>query len=156
MNPTLVQTLTFVTFMVLVVIPIEGKSKPNTYHQNNVTVVSSPWLKNAVKQRVSGCFGRPRVCSQGEFPARILCCRNRCVNVTSDRNNCGFCAIRCPFNWQCCGGFCRNINLSFLNCGRCGHRCPIGSLCWFGMCGYANEPASDSHQPHETARDKLN
>nr|KYP52191.1 hypothetical protein KK1_025929 [Cajanus cajan] len=139
--------MSLVAFLIaLVWIPIEGNSassSPNTLHQNDTSVPSSqisPWLKrnNVVEARGSGCRGRSWVCNpQGEFPPRSLCCRNLCVNVTSDGNNCGLCGIRCIFNWECCGGLCTDINIDFFNCGKCGHACPFGALCLFGMCAYA-------------------
>lgn len=136
-----VQALAIVTLLVF--IQIEGNSMTNTLHQNDTSVSSSfsPWLNKVVKRSPSGCYGRPWACSRGKFPPRSMCCRNRCVNVTSDRNNCGSCGIRCPFNWQCCRGVCIDTNLSILNCGRCGHRCPFGVLCFFGMCGYGEGPS---------------
>ncbi|KAK2387190.1 Stigma-specific Stig1 family protein [Trifolium repens] len=138
MNIIQVNGLAFVTFLMLLLININGDSTPNVLPQNvtNVSSSYSPWLKKDMEQRPYGCRRRPWVCSNGEFPPRSMCCRNRCVNVTSDKNNCGFCSIRCPFNWQCCRGFCRDINWSIFNCGRCGHRCPFGEFCFYGMCGY--------------------
>ncbi|KAK7387104.1 hypothetical protein VNO78_27614 [Psophocarpus tetragonolobus] len=134
-----IQTLALVTFVLLVLIPIEGKSKPSTLHENGITTSPiSPWVKNiGMRGRVSGCGGRSWECNQGEFPPRSLCCRNHCVNVTSDKYNCGLCGMRCPFNWECCEGLCSNTNLSIFNCGKCGHRCAFGALCIFGICGYA-------------------
>lgn len=139
-----VRCLALVTLLMFLLIHIGGDSTPNALPQNATGVSSqfSPWLKKVAKQRPFGCRGRPWVCSQGEFPPRTLCCRNRCVNVTSDKNNCGLCGIRCPFNWQCCRGLCRDTNFSIFNCGKCGNRCPFGQFCFFGMCGYAQEYSS--------------
>ncbi|QHO18938.1 hypothetical protein HN51_061637 [Arachis hypogaea] len=138
-------TLLVTLILGLALIQIEGSSMANTLNQNDITSVSSsPWLKKVVKRRHSyygGCRMRPWVCNNnGEFPPRSTCCGNRCVNVVSDRNNCGACGIRCAFNRQCCFGLCRDINWSILNCGKCGHRCPYGVLCVFGMCGYGDAP----------------
>ncbi|TKY46922.1 hypothetical protein E2542_SST28971 [Spatholobus suberectus] len=76
MNTILLQILALVAFLVLVLIPIEGKSTtPNTLHQNATTSVSSPmspWVKNVVKGRTLGCRGRSWVCNQGESPPRFL------------------------------------------------------------------------------------
>lgn len=108
--------------------------------KSNVTTNStySPWLRGVKNQRAIGCWRRPWICNQGEFPPRIrrLCCRNRCVDVTSDVNNCGLCGIRCPFNWQCCRGLCIDINVNPFHCGSCEHRCRFPSFCFYGMCGY--------------------
>ncbi|KAJ8766526.1 hypothetical protein K2173_023773 [Erythroxylum novogranatense] len=108
--------------------------------------LSSPWLEkvmNHPKPRPSGCWKTPWICRKGESPpARLRCCRNQCVDVSSDPNNCGFCGIRCPFAWQCCHGFCVDTNINHFNCGRCGNRCPRGVRCLYGMCGYGGQPTS--------------
>ncbi|GMN51651.1 hypothetical protein TIFTF001_020797 [Ficus carica] len=99
---------------------------------------SSPWLKKTFKPRDPGCWKRQWICKQpGEWPPTKRCCKNVCVDVTTDVNNCGKCGVICPFLWQCCRGFCSNTNISPLNCGKCGNICPIGIPCYFGMCGYA-------------------
>ncbi|KAK7287541.1 hypothetical protein RIF29_00822 [Crotalaria pallida] len=147
-----VQALVIVALLILV--QIEENSIPITLHQNGTSVSSSKWLKKVVKGRHFGCHGRAWLCNIRKFPPRYLCCRNRCVNVTFDKNNCGFCGIRCPFNWQCCKGLCMNTNVSVFNCGRCGHRCPLGIFCFFGLCGYgqgfskSNSPPKSTHSSH--------
>ncbi|KAJ6893944.1 hypothetical protein NC652_027887 [Populus alba x Populus x berolinensis] len=115
--------------------------------QNNLTTASStsisPWLKNAMNHDPRpwppGCWSMPWTCREGlnPPPARMRCCRNHCVDVSSDVNNCGFCGIRCPFTWQCSRGFSVDTNRSPFNCGRCGKRCPWRVRCVYGMCGYA-------------------
>lgn len=53
------------------------------------------------------CWLRPWICREGLPPfVPVFCCRNRCVNVSWDPDNCGFCGIRCPFGWTCCQGIC--------------------------------------------------
>ncbi|KAI3441691.1 uncharacterized protein J3R85_002299 [Psidium guajava] len=120
------------------------EAKPTTSRvRKNVTnpSSSSPWLKTVSKNgwpRPVGCWTKPWICNQGESPPfRMRCCKNRCVDITSDVDHCGLCAIRCPYTWQCCFGLCRNININPLHCGRCFNRCPFGVPCLFGMCGYA-------------------
>ena len=125
---------------------VEGNSIPEVV-QHNVTAgsslssSSSPWLKRIMNKppdtRAPGCWKKPWICRQGDDPPRRLCCRNHCVDVTSDVNNCGLCGIRCPFTWHCCRGLCINTNRSRFNCGKCGNRCAYGVLCIYGMCGYA-------------------
>lgn len=137
-----IKVLAIVTFITLLgLIPMEGKSTPSILFQNASTSVpsttTSPWVKNNVRGRGSGCLRRPWVCLKGKFAPKRLCCKDLCVDVSSDKNNCGLCGTKCPFNWQCCRGLCSNINFSIFNCGKCGHRCPPGVLCSFGVCGYA-------------------
>ncbi|CAI0436334.1 unnamed protein product [Linum tenue] len=95
--------------------------------------------------RDPGCSRAPWICrDQGvnhhDPPGpRMQCCRNQCVDVSSDANNCGWCGISCPFTWQCCGGLCVDSNVSPFNCGKCFNRCPWGVQCSFGMCGYGGD-----------------
>ncbi|CAN0900982.1 Stigma-specific STIG1-like protein 4 [Linum grandiflorum] len=107
---------------------------------------SSPWLNkvsNHHRPREPGCRDQEGI-NHHDPPGRprMRCCRNQCVDVSSDINNCGLCGIRCPFSWLCCGGLCVNTNVSPFNCGRCFNRCPWGVQCAFGMCGYGAQ-----HQP---------
>ncbi|XP_058073241.1 stigma-specific STIG1-like protein 1 [Magnolia sinica] len=112
------------------------------------TPSSSAWLKKVSDPRaVTGCWKQPWICNRGEkggvnqFPpapfVKRMCCKNRCVEVSSDINNCGLCGIRCPFTWQCCNGLCIDTNINPFHCGQCWKRCQLGSLCFYGMCGYA-------------------
>lgn len=140
-----------ITFLILILAPfaiVESKfmAKRVLQSANNGSLVSSPWLNkvtNGGRARDPwppgpGCRNRPRICSRGKKPGtQMRCCRNRCVDVSSDVNHCGLCAIRCPFTWQCCRGFCSNTSVSRFNCGKCGSTCPWGVRCYYGMCGYA-------------------
>ncbi|CAA0814211.1 Stigma-specific STIG1-like protein 4 [Striga hermonthica] len=112
---------------------------PLPENPSNTTATYGPWLRGIIKNpRRMGCRRRPWICRQDDTPrVRRRCCRNRCVDVTSDPNNCGLCGIRCPFTWQCCRGLCSNTNLSPFNCGGCGQRCFFPRFCFYGMCGYA-------------------
>ncbi|KAI9185140.1 hypothetical protein LWI28_004636 [Acer negundo] len=154
----------------LVVIVVQGRnSTANVVHHQSVSnVVGSPWLKNVAVAKLSrlrlvGCRGRPWICRQREPPGtRMRCCRNQCVNVFGDRDNCSLCGFRCPFTRQCCRGLCTDTSRSRFNCGRCGNRCPPGIKCRYGMCGYAypwprpRPPRSPSPpQPSPMSTDEL-
>ncbi|XP_047342765.1 stigma-specific STIG1-like protein 2 [Impatiens glandulifera] len=131
----------------------------NMNNRENSTLVpsspslGSPWLRMTVNNpnektgknpREPGCKNRPWICRKSEYPPweRRFCCKNRCVDVSSDVNNCGACNIRCPFGWQCCRGQCVNTNFNPRHCGSCQHRCPIGRRCIYGMCGYSSSISS--------------
>ncbi|PIN04281.1 hypothetical protein CDL12_23179 [Handroanthus impetiginosus] len=110
----------------------------NTLRENPQNSTHSRWQTGPQDPRSFGCRWRPWICNQQDTPrTRMRCCRNRCVDLFSDMNNCGLCGIRCPFTWQCCRGICRNINVNPFHCGRCDNRCRFPSLCLYGMCGYA-------------------
>ncbi|KAI4307971.1 hypothetical protein L6164_031095 [Bauhinia variegata] len=128
--------------LILLLVKSEGSSTPKQVSINSTSLIptSSPWLERVMNQRQTGCITRPWICGGREFPPRSLCCRNRCVDLRSDRNNCGLCGIRCVFNWQCCRGICTDTKRNPFNCGRCGNVCPNGSFCFYGMCGYAAWP----------------
>ncbi|KAH7544431.1 hypothetical protein JRO89_XS15G0165900 [Xanthoceras sorbifolium] len=126
------------------------------YNTNATSVVGSPWLKKVAKwsrPRPVGCRGRPWICRQSELPGtRMQCCRDQCVDVSSDPENCGLCGVHCPFTRQCCRGFCSNTSRSPINCGRCGNRCPCGIRCRYGMCGYAGGSLPCPPQPRPQPR----
>ncbi|XP_010064326.2 stigma-specific STIG1-like protein 4 [Eucalyptus grandis] len=135
----------FSWLLLLYACSVTAEAKPTTSRVGkNATNASSSsaWLLKVVSKggdpRPIGCWSRPWICNRGETPPfRMRCCRNRCVDITSDIDHCGLCAIRCPYTWKCCFGLCRNININPLHCGRCFNRCPFGVPCLFGMCGYA-------------------
>jgi len=133
--------LAYSLYHLLVVSPIvKGNVNPKQVPLNVTSnSTSSPWLRRVTNPRAQaqGCWGRPFACTDGQTPPRRLCCRNRCVDITTDPLNCGFCEVRCPFTWQCCGRVCINVNVSPFHCGRCWNRCPPGTPCNYGMCGYA-------------------
>ncbi|KHN38263.1 hypothetical protein glysoja_003928 [Glycine soja] len=76
---------------VLLLIKIEGNPTPKEGHEN-VTDASSSSSTSLMElkdeNQIIGCRGRPLICSRGEFPPRSMCCGDRCVDVTSDRENC--------------------------------------------------------------------
>ncbi|KAJ9153822.1 hypothetical protein P3X46_027223 [Hevea brasiliensis] len=92
----------------------------------------------------AGCRSKPWICREGNRrpKAQMRCCRNKCVDVSSNVNHCGLCGVKCPFSWLCCHGFCVDVNISPFNCGKCGSKCPWGIRCDYGMCGYS-EPESE-------------
>ncbi|URD86243.1 Stigma-specific protein, Stig1 [Musa troglodytarum] len=59
----------------------------------------------------------------------LYCCKKRCRNVLSDRNNCGACGLRCGFGQLCCKGKCTAVAYDVNNCGKCGTVCQPGLRC---------------------------
>ncbi|KAM7481028.1 hypothetical protein LguiB_005611 [Lonicera macranthoides] len=83
------------------------------------------------------CDKYPRVCkSKGSNGPD--CCMKKCVNVTSDRLNCGKCGKKCKYSEICCRGKCVNPSMDEKHCGSCNNKCKKGGSCVYGLCSYAN------------------
>ncbi|KVI00769.1 stigma-specific STIG1-like protein 4 [Cynara cardunculus var. scolymus] len=140
---TRINLLLALVLLPLCIVQAEGNKNNQTWliglHPNATNGTTVPWVRRVRLQQAPGCGDRPWICNDGGFPSQVRrrCCGNRCVEVTSDVNNCGVCGIRCPFTWQCCRGVCIDTNVNPFNCGRCFNRCPIFTFCTYGMCGYA-------------------
>nr|DAD23456.1 TPA_asm: hypothetical protein HUJ06_024919 [Nelumbo nucifera] len=134
-----------ILLLLLVALAVEAAAERDVWTTGSR---SSRWLKAVSRQTITGCRFQPSICNQGETPPYTMrCCRNRCVNVTSDSNQCGLCLNRCPFTRQCCGGLCVNTNSNPFHCGRCFHFCGFGMPCVFGLCGYSTSDPSASFPP---------
>ncbi|KAJ7946324.1 Stigma-specific protein Stig1 [Quillaja saponaria] len=83
------------------------------------------------------CDKYPRVCHIKGSPGHD-CCKKKCVNMSTDRLNCGKCGRKCKYSEVCCKGKCVNPMLDKKHCGSCGNTCDKGSACVYGMCSYAN------------------
>ncbi|XP_020572601.1 LOW QUALITY PROTEIN: stigma-specific STIG1-like protein 2 [Phalaenopsis equestris] len=77
------------------------------------------------------CFSAENTTCPAETPRRkqneqLTCCRNRCRDILSDRNNCGLrppCGHKCGFGELCCNGMCAAVAYDVRNCGACGRGC---------------------------------
>ncbi|GFP85772.1 hypothetical protein PHJA_000720900 [Phtheirospermum japonicum] len=141
-NHTITILLILLHLLPLLLYSLDTQEKNLVVQQeNDVTKNSSTyatWMWRIKNPRHMGCWRRPWICRHDDSPRiRRRCCRNHCVDVNSDLNNCGLCGIRCPFTWQCCRGICMNTNVNPFHCGKCDRRCPRRSFCSYGMCGYA-------------------
>jgi hypothetical protein len=80
-------------------------------------------------------------------PPQRFMCGTSCVDVQSDRNNCGACGVvctgstaciagacKCSNNRQLCGAQCVDLQSDRNNCGACGKHCPVNAFCSDGMC----------------------
>ncbi|KAF8414125.1 hypothetical protein HHK36_002124 [Tetracentron sinense] len=85
---------------------------------------------------VMTCNKFPRVCRAKGSPGPD-CCKKKCVNVTTDRSNCGMCGRKCKYSEMCCKGECVNPSFDKKHCGKCNSKCKKGSSCVYGMCSYA-------------------
>ncbi|RZC91801.1 hypothetical protein C5167_027866 [Papaver somniferum] len=101
----------------------------------------SRFLKEEVKPKnpraASHCNKNDNVCYAEGSPG-TTCCNNKCVNLTSDSDNCGACKSKCKFYTEtCCNGICVNLSYDKRHCGRCNNKCTTGGICLYGNCDYA-------------------
>lgn len=83
----------------------------------------------------------------------------KCVNISSDPNNCGSCGYRCRdplpkcVNGHCCYALsnawcpnvgCVNTNTNVNHCGGCGLNCAPGQVCTAGVCQVPTTTQSQS------------
>ncbi|KAJ6775923.1 hypothetical protein OIU74_000167 [Salix koriyanagi] len=64
------------------------------------------------------------------------CCNNKCMDLSTDKDNCGACKKKCKYTENCCRGECVLISLDKRHCGKCNNRCLQGEFCVYGMCNY--------------------
>lgn len=123
------------------------------------------------RQAAAGCAAVGAICTRP-----VDCCSNRCidgrcacaavgqtrcgpecVNLVTDRDNCGTCRNVCPAGTACarcrgaacasepvarccrngltnCGGACRDLQTDEANCGVCGNACGPNQTCCAGTC----------------------
>lgn len=80
-----------------------------------------------------------------------MCGTNKCVNISTDFNNCGGCGIVCNRGEKCvdakclldcppgfliCNGACYDSRNDPQHCGSCGTKCDVGEMCSHGTCAY--------------------
>ncbi|XP_024200208.1 stigma-specific STIG1-like protein 1 [Rosa chinensis] len=82
------------------------------------------------------CDKLPRVCRLKKSPGSD-CCKKKCVNLKTDRLNCGMCGYKCKYTEICCRGKCVNASFDEKHCGGCNQKCKKGEFCVLGMCNYA-------------------
>ncbi|GMJ05072.1 hypothetical protein like AT1G11925 [Hibiscus trionum] len=74
-------------------------------------------LQKKQSRRVT-CKKFPGICQAKGSPGPT-CCKKKCVNVLTDRQNCGKCGKKCK------------------HCGGCNNRCGNREFCVLGLCNYA-------------------
>lgn len=85
----------------------------------------------------SSCDKNPKVCRAATNSPRSHCCNNKCVDVKTDRLNCGKCGVKCNQAEICCNGHVVHTMSDKKHCGTCDNHCKRGGSCAFGMCSYA-------------------
>ncbi|KAL5548442.1 hypothetical protein UlMin_003673 [Ulmus minor] len=111
------------------------------YYDNDEALLSSMLngrrhFQSQKKRKRLTCNKFPVICSAKGSPGPH-CCKKKCVNVLTDRHNCGLCGKKCKYNEICCKGKCVNPSFNRRHCGGCNVRCQVGGFCAFGLCNYA-------------------
>ncbi|CAB4278004.1 unnamed protein product [Prunus armeniaca] len=107
----------------------ETEEQSSTLHGNGRSLLRKRRLRLTCKKF-------PRICRSKGSPGPS-CCKKKCVNVLTDRLNCGRCGKKCRYNEVCCKGKCVNPSFNKGHCGGCNNRCKDGGFCAFGLCNYA-------------------
>ncbi|KAK7363773.1 hypothetical protein VNO77_05930 [Canavalia gladiata] len=94
------------------------------------------FLSQIYERVVLTCDKNPEVCNI-KGSAGSDCCKNKCVNLSTDGSNCGKCGKKCSYGKICCQGKCVNPQTNEKHCGKCGNKCNAESSCIYGMCSYA-------------------
>ncbi|XAR65679.1 hypothetical protein NMG60_11009865 [Bertholletia excelsa] len=129
------------SFVLLLTLTILASSNANYHVGDDYETTASPrglsgLLAQAAKVPENySCDRFPRVCQLKGSIGRD-CCQTKCVNVKTDRLNCGACGYKCKYPEICCAGKCVNASFDKRNCGGCNRRCKTGE-CMLGMCNYA-------------------
>ncbi|KAK1360840.1 stigma-specific STIG1-like protein 2 [Heracleum sosnowskyi] len=81
------------------------------------------------------CHKDNEVCSlQG---TNSTCCNNKCMDLSTDKKNCGACKNKCKYTETCCRGECVDVTYDKRHCGECNNACSPGGYCIYGLCDYA-------------------
>ena len=113
----------------------------------SVTVALASWAvatggcSTPVTNETNNTFIAP-ICDGG-----TMLCDDGCVDVSTDRDNCGACGLGCAgtcsqgiCSLTCLGGFivcddaCVDVQNDPANCGECGNACGAGKVCSLGKC----------------------
>ncbi|KAD7117971.1 hypothetical protein R6Q59_005010 [Mikania micrantha] len=97
---------------------------------------ASRFLAQHYSRGLVKCNKNPRLCRAKGSPGPD-CCKKKCVNVKTDKQNCGLCGKKCKHQEICCNGKCVNVMTDKRHCGGCNNKCKKGNSCMHGMCSYA-------------------
>ena len=106
-----------------------------------------PCSDNCMQSCVNTCYGDAPPYPKDCCLSTETCCSGKCINTTSDKNNCGACGQVCSGDycrngicWACeagftlCGDKCVDTTSDRTNCGACGKVCGNQSICYDGAC----------------------
>ncbi|KAL9994209.1 putative stigma-specific protein Stig1 [Helianthus debilis subsp. tardiflorus] len=131
-----------ITLIILMALAINLSATPIELNDDEDLVPTSGSLRGASRflaQHSRGlvkCNKNPRLCRAKGSPGPD-CCNKKCVNVKTDKQNCGLCGKKCKHQEICCKGKCVNLMTDKRNCGGCNIKCKKGNSCKLGMCSYA-------------------
>ncbi|KAK4360914.1 hypothetical protein RND71_019866 [Anisodus tanguticus] len=111
-------------------------SSQESVHDEKIDATYQRGKESFRRYNMYTCNKYPRVCA-AKGSRGPDCCRKKCVNVMTDRFNCGKCGRKCGYLEMCCEGWCVNTYFNKRHCGNCNNSCKKGSTCSYGMCSYA-------------------
>ncbi|KAJ0791511.1 putative stigma-specific protein Stig1 [Helianthus annuus] len=141
---TLTKILIILTILMAVSITLASTTQENPFDSEgdkDGTIVShlpSTRVGRFLAQQPKGlmkCNKNPRLCRAKGSPGPD-CCNKKCVNVKTDKQNCGLCGRKCKDMEICCKGSCVNPMVNKRHCGGCNYVCKGGDTCVHAMCSY--------------------
>jgi len=121
--------------------------KASTSSIDSITFASDPNLRSCYGQCANGFQCVDGTCALS-CQAGLTNCSGKCVDITTDPNNCGRCGTAVASGYQCqsgvsvvscqagltnCSGKCVDITTDPNNCGRCGTAIASGYQCQSGV-----------------------
>ncbi|KAL1199029.1 Stigma-specific STIG1-like protein 3 [Cardamine amara subsp. amara] len=116
--------------------PLRVEAKCDQVHKYDRGIPATTLRKDWSRISAMTCNKSAKVCRLKGSSGRN-CCRKKCVDLRTDRLNCGRCGNRCKYSEVCCKGYCVNPMFDKRHCGGCFKKCNKGRSCAYGMCNYA-------------------
>ncbi|KAG2678122.1 hypothetical protein I3843_12G130800 [Carya illinoinensis] len=98
--------------------------------------VISRFLAERNRNAADHCNKDEEICYVKEG-TNYTCCNNKCVDLSTDKDNCGACKKKCKYTHECCRGECVDVAYDKRHCGSCNRPCKTGEYCFYGLCNYA-------------------
>ncbi|XP_013627929.1 PREDICTED: stigma-specific STIG1-like protein 2 [Brassica oleracea var. oleracea] len=111
------------------------KIRPSRFLAQKDVEGQEPKARN--RNAAERCNKDSEICCSTGANSTMACCNSKCMDLSTDKKNCGACNKKCKFGETCCGGQCVNMSYDKRHCGECYHCCQPGGYCVYGLYNYA-------------------
>ncbi|XP_009132403.1 stigma-specific STIG1-like protein 2 [Brassica rapa] len=115
--------------------PGANKIRPSRFLAQRYDEGQRPKARNS--NAAGRCNKDSEICSSTAANSTMTCCNKKCIDLSTDRQNCGACKKICKYGEICCGGQCVSWRYDPRHCGKCNNRCKPFASCYAGLCEYA-------------------